>query len=76
NIPCKHFNYGDGQCQFGSSCFYSHVYRDGTKGEINIRTIQNGEEVKVLDSVRLWDFMENFAEKRNSPVVGVTATIS
>ncbi|CAG8755992.1 27072_t:CDS:2 [Gigaspora margarita] len=76
NIPCKHFNYGDGQCQFGSSCFYSHVYRDGTKGEINIRTIQNGDEVKVLDSVRLWDFMENFAEKRNSPVVGVTATIS
>ncbi|CAG8534429.1 810_t:CDS:2 [Cetraspora pellucida] len=76
NIPCKHFNYGDGQCQFGSSCFYSHVNRDGTKGEINIRTIRNGEEVKVLDNVRLWDFMESFADKRNSSVVGVTATIS
>ena len=24
---CKHFNFGDGSCPFGSSCFYSHRYR-------------------------------------------------
>ncbi|CAG8486777.1 15621_t:CDS:2 [Funneliformis mosseae] len=62
-IPCRNFNYGEGQCQFGISCFYAHTYRDGTKEDIHFRTIQNGEEVKVLDNVRLWDFMEDFTNK-------------
>src|SRR5437588_4166779 len=62
-IPCRNFNYGEGQCQFGTSCFYAHNYRDGTKEEVNTRTIQNGEEVKILDNVRLWDFMEDFTNK-------------
>ncbi|RIA85623.1 hypothetical protein C1645_879166 [Glomus cerebriforme] len=65
-IPCRNFNYGEGQCQFGTSCFYAHTYRDGTKEEINIRTIQNGDEVKVLDDVRLWDFMEEFTNKHTA----------
>jgi hypothetical protein len=65
-IPCRNFNYGEGQCQFGASCFYAHTYRDGTKEEINVRTIQNGEEVKVLDNVRLWDFLEELANKRTT----------
>lgn len=30
-IPCRHFNYGDGECPFGSSCFYDHTYRNGQK---------------------------------------------
>ncbi|CAG8589031.1 11495_t:CDS:2, partial [Acaulospora colombiana] len=71
-IACKHFNYGDGQCQFGSSCFYAHVYRDGTKEGRNIRTIQNGEEVKILASVRLWDFMEDFANKREAAIAAAS----
>ena len=29
-IPCTKFNFGDGECPFGSSCFYDHRYRDGT----------------------------------------------
>ena len=29
-IPCAKFNFGDGECPFGSSCFYDHRYRDGT----------------------------------------------
>lgn len=24
-----HFDFGDGQCPFGTSCFYRHAYRDG-----------------------------------------------
>eukprot|EP00124_Ichthyophonus_hoferi_P004202 Ihof_evm5s436 gene=Ihof_evmTU5s436 len=27
---CMHFQYGEGECPFGSSCFYRHAYRDGT----------------------------------------------
>ncbi|GBB98288.1 hypothetical protein RclHR1_03190020 [Rhizophagus clarus] len=65
-IPCRNFNHGEGQCQFGASCFYAHTYRDGTKEETNVRTIQNGEEVRVLDNVRLWDFMEDFGNKRTT----------
>lgn len=26
---CAHFNFGDGSCPFGTSCFYRHAYRDG-----------------------------------------------
>ncbi|CAG8738695.1 3894_t:CDS:1, partial [Acaulospora morrowiae] len=55
-------------CQFGSSCFYAHVYRDGTKEKRHIRTIQNGEQVKILDNVRLWDFMEDFDNKRGAAI--------
>jgi len=65
-IPCRNFNHGEGQCQFGTSCFYAHTYRDGTKEEINIRTIQNGEEVRVLDNVCLWDFVEDFTNKHTT----------
>jgi E3 ubiquitin-protein ligase makorin len=31
NIPCKFFNFGEGTCPFGSSCFYDHRYRNGEK---------------------------------------------
>ncbi|CAG8518464.1 703_t:CDS:2 [Paraglomus occultum] len=61
-IPCKHFNYGNGQCPFGTSCFYAHTYPDGRKEETRIRTVCNGEEVKVINKVRLWDFVENWAQ--------------
>lgn len=30
-IDCKYFNFGDGNCPFGISCLYRHVYKDGTK---------------------------------------------
>jgi hypothetical protein len=26
---CVHFDFGDGTCPFGTSCFYRHAYRDG-----------------------------------------------
>lgn len=29
-IPCKHWNYGRGECPFGSSCFYAHLNPDGS----------------------------------------------
>jgi len=30
SIPCKHWNYGRGECPFGDSCFYAHYNPDGT----------------------------------------------
>ena len=30
-MPCKFFNFGEGNCPFGSSCFYDHRYKNGEK---------------------------------------------
>jgi hypothetical protein len=32
---CIHFDFGDGTCPFGTSCFYRHAYRDG---RLEVRT--------------------------------------
>ena len=29
-IDCRHFDFGESRCPFGTSCFYKHAYRDGT----------------------------------------------
>ena len=52
-IPCKHFNFGEGTCPFGSSCFYSHVRKDGTRDVVHLRKYMNGEEeVKIMGQVK------------------------
>ncbi|KXS10733.1 hypothetical protein M427DRAFT_464627 [Gonapodya prolifera JEL478] len=58
-IPCRHFNYGDGQCPFGTSCFYAHRYRDGTKEEVKLRFVQGGDEeaARPMGQVKLADFL-------------------
>lgn len=30
-IPCRFFNFGEGECPFSSSCFYDHRYKNGEK---------------------------------------------
>ncbi|KAI8545809.1 hypothetical protein RHMOL_Rhmol07G0067200 [Rhododendron molle] len=37
SIHCKHFDFGNGSCPFGSSCFYMHAYRDGRLEEVVLR---------------------------------------
>jgi len=56
-IPCRHFNYGEGECPFGTSCFYLHQYRDGTPEVVKLRHISGGEDGKILAPVSLWDFI-------------------
>ena len=52
-IPCKHFNYGEGTCPFGTSCFYAHIRRDGTREVAQLRKYMNGEEeVKIVNQVK------------------------
>ncbi|EPZ30939.1 hypothetical protein ROZALSC1DRAFT_30143 [Rozella allomycis CSF55] len=43
-IPCKHFNKGDGDCPFGTSCFYSHTFKDGTVDNSSYSYIINSNE--------------------------------
>ncbi|KAJ4828011.1 hypothetical protein Tsubulata_006202 [Turnera subulata] len=37
SIDCKHFDFGNGNCPFGTSCFYKHAYRDGRLEEVVLR---------------------------------------
>lgn len=52
-----HFNYGEGQCPFGTSCFYRHAYPDGRLEEPSLRRIVDEEGVRVVQPVRLSDFI-------------------
>lgn len=64
-IHCKHFAFGEGQCPFGSSCFYEHVYPDGTRQEYEIRKIKTSEdELRILGQVKLSDFFEAYSPQR------------
>ncbi|XP_070558317.1 probable E3 ubiquitin-protein ligase makorin-1 [Ptychodera flava] len=57
--PCKYFDQGRGACPFGGSCFYLHLYPDGTKEEPKLRRYENADgEKRIMDTIRLWDFFE------------------
>lgn len=56
-IACRHFNFGDGSCPFGTSCHYAHLNRDGARQEITLRKfIGENEEMQIMTEVRLSDF--------------------
>ena len=55
--PCKHFNFGDGSCPFGSSCFYAHTARDGTAVVIVPRTVENVNGAKCMKTYNLSDYL-------------------
>ncbi|XP_027340273.1 putative RING-type E3 ubiquitin transferase C3H69 isoform X2 [Abrus precatorius] len=60
SIDCKHFDFGDGNCPFGTSCFYKHAYRDGRLEQVVLRHLgaADGNTVIAKD-IRLSDFLAN-----------------
>ncbi|KAI4323390.1 hypothetical protein L6164_023002 [Bauhinia variegata] len=60
SIDCKHFDFGNGNCPFGTSCFYKHAYQDGRLEEVSLRHLgaSDGNTVIAKD-VRLSDFLAN-----------------
>ncbi|KAF6262683.1 hypothetical protein COO60DRAFT_1699128 [Scenedesmus sp. NREL 46B-D3] len=40
---CTHFDFGEGSCPFGTSCFYRHAYKDGRLEEVHLRRAANVE---------------------------------
>ncbi|KMT18842.1 hypothetical protein BVRB_2g029470 [Beta vulgaris subsp. vulgaris] len=60
SIDCKYFDFGNGTCPFGASCFYKHSYRDGTVEEVALRHLgaADGETV-IAKNIRLADFLRN-----------------
>ncbi|CAE8655657.1 unnamed protein product, partial [Polarella glacialis] len=56
-IPCKMFDYGRGNCPFGSSCFYAHLNPDGTRHcPAPLKWMAGAEGSEVKGSVKLCDF--------------------
>ncbi|KAL1811637.1 hypothetical protein ACET3Z_021702 [Daucus carota] len=60
SIDCRHFDFGDGSCPFGTSCFYKHAYRDGRLEQVDLRHLgaEDGNIVIAKD-IRLSDFLHN-----------------
>ncbi|XP_043932348.1 probable E3 ubiquitin-protein ligase makorin-2 [Protopterus annectens] len=65
---CKYFEQGKGTCPFGGNCLYLHAYPDGTIAQPEKPRKQFSSEgsVRFLNSVRLWDFIEE-REHRSVP---------
>ncbi|XP_028680499.2 E3 ubiquitin-protein ligase makorin-2-like isoform X1 [Erpetoichthys calabaricus] len=65
---CKYFDQGKGTCPFGGKCLYLHAYPDGRRAEPEKPRKQLSSEgsVRFLNSVRLWDFIEE-REHRGLP---------
>ncbi|EOA31026.1 hypothetical protein CARUB_v10014172mg [Capsella rubella] len=51
SIDCKHFNFGNGSCPFGASCFYKHAYPDGHLEEVVLRHLgsQEGDSIRLSE---------------------------
>ncbi|KAH8520048.1 hypothetical protein H0E87_001492 [Populus deltoides] len=58
SIDCKHFDFGNGNCPFGTSCFYKHAYRDGRLEEVVLRHLgaDDGQTV-IAKNIWLSDFL-------------------
>ncbi|XP_042339058.1 probable E3 ubiquitin-protein ligase makorin-2 [Plectropomus leopardus] len=65
---CKYFDQGRGSCPFGGKCLYLHAFPDGTRAEPDRPRKQLSSEgnVRFMNSVRLWDFIEE-REQRPAP---------
>uniref|UniRef100_A0A3P8U0S7 E3 ubiquitin-protein ligase makorin-2 n=1 Tax=Amphiprion percula TaxID=161767 RepID=A0A3P8U0S7_AMPPE len=65
---CKYFDQGRGSCPFGGKCLYLHAFPDGTRAEPDKPRKQLSSEgnVRFMNSVRLWDFIEE-REQRSAP---------
>ncbi|XP_047336377.1 putative RING-type E3 ubiquitin transferase C3H69 [Impatiens glandulifera] len=60
SIDCKHFDFGNGTCPFGTSCFYRHAYRDGRLEEVALRHLGDEDGYTVIaKNIRLSDFLSN-----------------
>jgi E3 ubiquitin-protein ligase makorin len=56
-MDCKWYNFGEGSCPFGTSCFYRHANADGTLESSTLRVIVGEEDAKIVHQIRLSDFL-------------------
>jgi hypothetical protein len=47
-IPCRHFNFGKGECPFLNSWFYAHYTKDGKKFDYSIKARYLNEDGEIV----------------------------
>ncbi|BFI27838.1 E3 ubiquitin-protein ligase makorin [Marchantia polymorpha subsp. ruderalis] len=58
SLDCRYFDQGNGNCPFGTSCFYKHAYKDGRLEEIKLRHLGAADGSAVITkNIRLSDFI-------------------
>ncbi|XP_057856240.1 E3 ubiquitin-protein ligase makorin isoform X2 [Cryptomeria japonica] len=58
SIDCRHFDFGNGTCPFGTSCFYKHAHKDGRLEEVKLRHLGTADGSTVIaKNVRLSEFL-------------------
>lgn len=59
STDCSYFNFGDGECPFGTSCLYRHQYKDGTLHERKLRARLGADgNLEVVAPVKLSSFLD------------------
>ncbi|KAF8403841.1 hypothetical protein HHK36_011947 [Tetracentron sinense] len=63
SIDCRYFDFGNGTCPFGTSCFYTHAYPDGSLEEVVLRHLgaEDGGTVIAKDIRIFITFEEIYA---------------
>lgn len=64
-IDCRHFNFGQADCPFSTSCFYRHADENGALYSTKLRHIlsdDSAEGVQIMQEVKLADFL-NFSRE-------------
>ncbi|KAJ8573555.1 hypothetical protein K7X08_010066 [Anisodus acutangulus] len=65
SIDCKHFDFGNGTCPFGASCFYKHQYRDGRLEEVVLRHLDHEDASTLISkNIRLSGLLGNLRISR------------
>uniref|UniRef100_A0A0D6R3J6 RING-type E3 ubiquitin transferase n=1 Tax=Araucaria cunninghamii TaxID=56994 RepID=A0A0D6R3J6_ARACU len=60
SIDCRYFDFGNGTCPFGTSCFYKHAYKDGRLEKVKLRHLGAADGSTVIaKNVRLSEFLES-----------------
>ncbi|XP_075993855.1 E3 ubiquitin-protein ligase makorin-2 [Genypterus blacodes] len=67
---CKYFAQGRGSCPFADRCLYLHAFPDGSRAapEPTRKQLSSEGNVRFMNSVRLWDYIEE-REQRAVPTV-------
>jgi len=57
NIDCKYYRFGEGECPFGTSCFYRHADRQGRLQDRVVRTVVGADGAAVVRPMKLSDYL-------------------
>ena len=62
-IDCRVYNYGQGSCPFGTSCFYKHIDEYGVSEKEKARILSSSDfddnGLRIMKAVQLFDYLKD-----------------